>query len=131
MSVSAYKCLSSNGKRQDCDVLVLLKYAHLARVSQEHGLDKSAVKLPKATMQHIVAGYTRESGVRGLEKQIAKVVRHYAMLQAKETPRASKLLREELEAILGPAKMLRDTYENNNVARRPNQSIIITFANWT
>jgi ATP-dependent Lon protease len=76
-------------------------------------------------MQHIVAGYTRESGVRGLEKQIAKVVRHFAMLEAKETPRASKLLREELEAILGPAKMLRDTYENNNVAG------VVTGLAWT
>jgi ATP-dependent Lon protease len=105
-------------------VQIGLRYL-LPKQLKEHGLDKSAVKLPKATMQHIVAGYTRESGVRGLEKQIAKLVRHYAMLQAKETPRASKLLREELEAILGPAKMLRDTYENNNVAG------VVTGLAWT
>ena len=92
---------------------------------KEHGLNKSAVKLPKATMQRIVAGYTRESGVRGLEKQIAKVVRHFAMLEAKETPRMPKLLSEELEAILGPAKMLRDTYENNSLAG------IVTGLAWT
>ena len=105
-------------------VQIGLRYL-LPKQLSEHGLDKSAVKLPKATMQHIVAGYTRESGVRGLEKQIAKVVRNYAMLQAKETPRASKLLREELEAILGPAKMLRGTYENNNVAG------VVTGLAWT
>ena len=92
---------------------------------KENGLKNSAVKLPKATMQHIVAGYTRESGVRGLEKQIAKVVRHFAILEAKETPRASKLPTEELESIMGPAKMLRNTYENNNVAG------VVTGLAWT
>ena len=92
---------------------------------KENGLKNSAVKLPKATMQHIVAGYTRESGVRGLEKQIAKVVRHFAILEAKETPRASKLPSEELESIMGPAKMLRNTYENNNVAG------VVTGLAWT
>ena len=96
-------------------VQIGLRYL-LPKQLKENGLKNSAVKLPKATMQHIVAGYTRESGVRGLEKQIAKVVRHFAILEAKETPRASKLPSEELESIMGPAKMLRNTYENNNVA---------------
>lgn len=105
-------------------VQIGLRYL-LPKQLKEHGLSKSAVKLPKATMQLIVAGYTRESGVRGLEKQIAKVVRHFAMLEAKETPRAPKLLNEELEAILGPAKMLRDTYENNNLAG------VVTGLAWT
>ena len=47
------------------------------------------------------------------------------MLEAKETPRSPKLLSEEIEAILGPAKMLRDTYENNNVAG------VVTGLAWT
>ena len=105
-------------------VQIGLRYL-LPKQLKEHGLYNSAVKLPKATMQHIVAGYTRESGVRGLEKQIAKVVRHFAILEAKETPRDSKLLREELESIMGPAKMLRNTYENNNVAG------VVTGLAWT
>ncbi|MDA1084507.1 MAG: endopeptidase La [Bacteroidetes bacterium] len=105
-------------------VQIGLRYL-LPKQTTEHGLKKSAVKLPKATMQQLVAGYTRESGVRGLDKQIAKVVRHYAMLEAKETPRDSKLEVAELESILGPAKLLRDTYENNNVA-----GIVIGLA-WT
>ncbi len=105
-------------------VQIGLRYL-LPKQTTEHGLKKSAVKLPKATMQQLVAGYTRESGVRGLDKQIAKVVRHYAMLEAKETPRDSKLEVAELESILGPAKLLRDTYENNNVAG------IVTGLAWT
>ena len=105
-------------------VQIGLRYL-LPKQITEHGLKKAAVKLPKATMLHLVSGYTRESGVRGLEKQIAKVVRHYAMLEAKETPRDAKLLKEELEPILGPAKMLRDMYENNNVAG------VVTGLAWT
>ena len=105
-------------------VQIGLRYL-LPKQTSEHGLKKSAVKLPKATMQQLVAGYTRESGVRGLDKQIAKVVRHYAMLEAKETPRDSKLEVSELESILGPAKLLRDTYENNDVAG------IVTGLAWT
>ena len=105
-------------------VQIGLRYL-LPKQVTEHGLKKSAVKLPKATMQQLVAGYTRESGVRGLDKQIAKVVRHYAMLEAKETPRDSKLEVTELEPILGPAKLLRDTYENNDVAG------IVTGLAWT
>ena len=105
-------------------VQIGLRYL-LPKQVTEHGLKKSAVKLPKATMQQLVAGFTRESGVRGLDKQIAKVVRHYAMLEAKETPRDSKLEVTELEPILGPAKLLRDTYENNDVAG------IVTGLAWT
>ena len=105
-------------------VQIGLRYL-LPKQITEHGLKKAAVKLPKATMLHLVSGYTRESGVRGLEKQIAKVVRHYAMLEAKETPRDAKLLKDELESILGPAKMLRDVYENNNVAG------VVTGLAWT
>ncbi len=105
-------------------VQIGLRYL-LPKQIAEHGLKKSAIKLTKPTMEQLVAGYTRESGVRGLDKQLAKVVRHYAMLQAKETPRDSKLEVAELESILGPAKLLRDTYENNNVAG------VVTGLAWT
>jgi ATP-dependent Lon protease len=97
----------------------------LPKQLKEHGLDKSAVKLPTATMRQLVAGYTRESGVRGLDKQIAKVVRHFAMRIAKDDPRDAKLGVAELEPILGPAKMMRDTYENNNLAG------VVTGLAWT
>ena len=113
-----------SGYTLDEKVQIGLRYL-LPKQIAEHGLKKSAIKLPKATMQQLVAGYTRESGVRGLDKQIAKLVRHYAMLQAKETPRDSKLEAAELESILGPAKLLRDSYENNNVAG------VVTGLAWT
>ena len=97
----------------------------LPKQLKEHGLPKTAVHLPKATMRQLVTGYTRESGVRGLDKQIAKLVRHFAMRLAKEDPRDAKLEVAELEPILGPAKMLRDAYENNNLAG------VVTGLAWT
>ena len=50
----------------------------LPKQLKEHGLSVAHLKLGKAQIEKIVVGYTRESGVRGLEKQIAKVVRFVA-----------------------------------------------------
>ena len=47
----------------------------LPKQISEHGLDKSQLKIDKAALEKIIDEYTRESGVRGLEKQIAKVAR--------------------------------------------------------
>lgn len=105
-------------------VQIGLRYL-LPKQLKEHGMPKKAVQLPKATMRDLVAGYTRESGVRGLDKQIAKVVRHFAMRLAKEDPRDPKLISDDLEAILGPAKLLRNMYETNNVAG------VVTGLAWT
>ncbi len=50
----------------------------------EHGLDSSHLKIGKPQLEKIVEGYTRESGVRSLEKQIAKMVRYAAKSIATE-----------------------------------------------
>jgi ATP-dependent Lon protease len=50
----------------------------LPKQLKEHGLDSKALKIGKPQLEKIVEGYTRESGVRGLEKQIAKMVRYAA-----------------------------------------------------
>jgi len=50
----------------------------LPKQLKEHGLTAKEIKVGKAQLEKIVEGYTRESGVRGLEKQIAKVVRFAA-----------------------------------------------------
>ena len=58
----------------------------LPKQLKEHGLTKAHLKVGKAQLEKIVEGYTRESGVRGLEKQIAKTVRYAAMKIAMEEP---------------------------------------------
>ena len=50
----------------------------LPKQLKEHGLDDKSLKIGKPQLEKIVEGYTRESGVRGLEKQLAKMVRYAA-----------------------------------------------------
>ena len=52
----------------------------LPKQLKEHGLNKDHLKIGKPQLEKIVEGYTRESGVRGLEKQLAKMVRHAAKI---------------------------------------------------
>jgi ATP-dependent Lon protease len=92
---------------------------------KEHGLTSEHLKLGKAQIQKIVEGYTRESGVRGLEKQIAKVVRFAAKSIALEEAYAVKISSEVLEKILGVSRLERDKYENNGVAG------VVTGLAWT
>ncbi|MBA22650.1 MAG: endopeptidase La [Flavobacteriales bacterium] len=91
----------------------------------EHGLDKKAIQLGKGVMERIVELYTRESGVRGLDKQIAKVTRYAAKSIAMDEEYAVKPESSDLTEILGPPKVTRDLYENNEVA-----GVVIGLA-WT
>ncbi|MDH7446544.1 endopeptidase La [Aquimarina sp. 2201CG14-23] len=91
----------------------------------EHGLDKSHLKIGKAQLEKIVEGYTRESGVRGLEKQIAKMVRYAAKNIAMEETYNVKVSNEDIIEVLGAPKLERDKYENNDVAG------VVTGLAWT
>jgi len=92
---------------------------------KEHGLTPKDVTIGKKQIERIVTGYTRESGVRGLEKQIAKVVRNIAKCIAMEEEYNTKLTDEDIIKILGAPKMERDRYENNEVAG------VVTGLAWT
>ncbi|WP_372756537.1 endopeptidase La [Mariniflexile sp.] len=97
----------------------------LPKQLKEHGLTDQHLKIPKAQLEKIVEGYTRESGVRGLEKQIAKMVRHAAKNIAMEETYNIKVTNEDIIEVLGGPKMERDKYENNNVAG------VVTGLAWT
>lgn len=91
----------------------------------EHGLDASHLKIGKPQLEKIVEGYTRESGVRSLEKQIAKMVRYAAKSIATEEDYDVKVSNEDIIKVLGPPKMERTKYENNEVAG------VVTGLAWT
>ncbi|RNL78064.1 endopeptidase La [Sinomicrobium pectinilyticum] len=97
----------------------------LPKQLKEHGLTAENLKIGKKGLEKIVEGYTRESGVRGLEKQIAKMVRFAAKSIAMEEEYSVKASPEDIEKILGPARMERDKYENNEVAG------VVTGLAWT
>ncbi|KGO92501.1 endopeptidase La [Flavobacterium subsaxonicum] len=92
---------------------------------KEHGLTPKDVVIGKKQIEKIVTGYTRESGVRGLEKQIAKVVRNVAKSIALEEEYDVKVTDENVLKVLGAPKMERDKYENNDVAG------VVTGLAWT
>ncbi len=92
---------------------------------KEHGLEAKDVTIGKKQVEKIVVGYTRESGVRGLEKQIAKVIRNVAKSIAMEEEYNPKISDEDVNTILGAPKMERDKYENNDVAG------VVTGLAWT
>ncbi len=97
----------------------------LPKQLKEHGLTSKDLKIGKRQLEKIVEGYTRESGVRGLEKQIAKMVRYAAKSIAIEETYNIAVSNEDIEKVLGPARLERDKYENNDVAG------VVTGLAWT
>ena len=97
----------------------------LPKQLKEHGLQSKHLKIAKPQMEKIVEGYTRESGVRGLEKQIAKMVRHAAKNIAMEETYNINVTNQDIIEVLGSPRLERDKYENNNVAG------VVTGLAWT
>ncbi|MCU0433330.1 MAG: endopeptidase La [Bacteroidia bacterium] len=90
----------------------------------EHGVKEKQLQLSPAVIEAIIENYTRESGVRGLEKQIARIVRYAAKNIAMERKYATKPTVEDLNKILGPAHV-KDRYQGNDVAG------VVTGLAWT
>ncbi len=91
---------------------------------EEQGLRKDQLHLNKDVVEHIIENYTRESGVRGMEKVIAKVVRHAAKSIAMGQKYNVNVTDKELAKILGPAHA-KDRYQGNDVAG------VVTGLAWT
>ncbi len=88
----------------------------LPKQLKEHGLTHRDLKLGKKQLELIIDSYTRESGVRGLEKRLAKLVRHAAKSIAMEESYNPSLTSEEIRKILGVSHMGRKKYEKTDVA---------------
>jgi ATP-dependent Lon protease len=92
---------------------------------ENHGIPKSKFDIPKKTMEAIIESYTRESGVRELNKKIAKILRKIARAIAEETDYPKKLEIENLYEYLGPIEYTKDKYEGNDYAG------VVTGLAWT
>jgi len=91
---------------------------------KEHGVKKGQVTIPDKVIEAVVDDYTRESGVRNLEKKIAQIVRHAAKSIAMEEKYDVEVKREELDKILSPAHP-KERYQGNDVAG------VVTGLAWT
>jgi ATP-dependent Lon protease len=92
---------------------------------ENHGVTKNQVTIDKKVMELIVEKYTRESGVRELDKRLAKVVRVTAKNIASETKYDEVLTPTVLGAMLGPPRYTRDLYSGND------QAGVVTGLAWT
>ena len=92
---------------------------------QEHGLDKSQLKFDKSAITRIIDEYTHESGVRGLEKQIAKVARVTAKKIALEEEYPAVIKKEHLKEYLGLPTNSHDMQKGNEAPG------VVTGLAWT
>lgn len=91
----------------------------------ENGFKKNEIKFGKQVIFKIIDDYTRESGVRRLEKKIATVLRRIARHKATGDPYPTSIKVEDLKEYLGPADYSRDKYEGNEFAG------VVTGLAWT
>ncbi len=96
----------------------------IPKLLKNHGLKASDLKLSKKVIEKVITDYTRESGVRLLEKKIAKIVRNKAKQVAMEEVETNAVASEDLAKILGPGHS-KDKYQGNDVAG------VVTGLAWT
>jgi ATP-dependent Lon protease len=92
---------------------------------ENHGLTRKQLSIPARTLEFMIESYTRESGVRQLDKQIAKLVRVAAKHIAFEDSYDPKLTINRALEILGPPRYIRDKYDGNKHAG------VVTGLAWT
>ncbi len=96
----------------------------LPKQINEHGLSKKNISLDKKVIEKVVEEYTNESGVRGLDKMIAKIVRNRARQIAMDEAFDVKVSMDEITKVLGPGRE-RTKYADNSVAG------VVTGLAWT
>ncbi len=92
---------------------------------EAHGITKGTVRFHRNTVRAIIDSYTRESGVRALEKKIAKIMRRLARKIASDETVPAVLKVDHLREYLGPVEYTRDKYQDNRYAG------VVTGLAWT
>jgi ATP-dependent Lon protease len=90
-----------------------------------HGVPPKTIQFSDEIIQTIIESYTKESGVRSLDKQIAKVARYYAKQIALSEKIKSKISKQQIAEILGVPKFTKDEYQGNEFAG------VVTGLAWT
>ncbi|MCR4835743.1 MAG: endopeptidase La [Bacteroidaceae bacterium] len=90
------------------------------------GMEKSGIKVSTDAIERIIESYTRESGVRELDKKLNKLLRKLTLQYAREGELQKKTIGEkDIEALLGPVEFTRDKYQGNDYAG------VVTGLAWT
>ena len=107
------------------DVINLPSYTHeekfqiavkhlIPKQIKKHGMTAKQLKIQKAAVRDIIDGYTKEAGVRGLERSIAKICRKAARVLVEDPEAVISVTPQNLEEYLGPRKYHRDTVSKTN-----------------
>jgi ATP-dependent Lon protease len=98
----------------------------MPKITDEHGLTSKQLKVAEISMRKIIQEYTREAGVRNLERSIATICRKVAMQIVKGDESAVKITPQNLPKYLGPPKVVRE----DEINRYPQVGIVNGLA-WT
>jgi len=90
-----------------------------------HGVKKPQVSFSKKVLEYIIENHTRESGVRTLDKTLAKVIRNIARKIALEEKFNKSLSISDIKEILGPSEFSKEKYQGNDFAG------VVTGLAWT
>jgi ATP-dependent Lon protease len=97
----------------------------LPKQLKEHGMEKEHLVFTHKLIEKLIENYTRESGVRTLEKHIAKILRHYARFIVMDEKKAPRIKEGDLATIFGPALFQQEKSFTNRVAG------VVTGLAWT
>lgn len=113
-----------NGYTIEEKIEIAKKYL-LPKQKEQHGIKTRDINLKNPLIEKVIEDYTRESGVRGLEKKIGSLVRGVATKIAMEETYDPNLTQDDVERILGAPFYDKDLYEGNEVAG------VVTGLAWT
>lgn len=113
-----------NGYTLEEKVEIAKKYL-IPKQKENHGLKAKDFEIADKVLEKIVEGYTRESGVRGLEKQIAGIARHVARQKVMGEKYNKKISEQSVKQILGSEKIEKEMYQGNEAAG------VVTGLAWT
>jgi ATP-dependent Lon protease len=105
--------------------LEIAKRYLMRRQLEANGLKPEQAEIEEAALQAIIAGYTREAGVRNLEREIGKALRHAAVRIAEGSASHVRIAVEDLPTVLGPLRF------ENEVALRTSIPGVATGLAWT
>jgi len=95
----------------------------LPRQLEDHGLTAKKLRVPVATMRSIVNGYTREAGVRGLDKSLARLCRKRTLEVARGKRPRAELKATDLPKYLGPVR-----FQDDDVRLAPQLGVVLGLA---
>ncbi|MBQ8187360.1 MAG: endopeptidase La [Clostridia bacterium] len=95
--------------------LAIAKNHLLPKQLKRHGLNRRTLKISDDTLRELIAGYTRESGVRNLEREIGALCRKGAKVIVEEERKNLTIAPDELEKYLGPRKIIDDAVDKRDL----------------